>query len=314
MGVLDIWGGGAKRRAVADGERAAIEREIKLCDRDPEKVCADCTSGGESSDDEDEKRVILKGEEVFARLEIDTESRLFNSSKVPAVHFVVPTSQVDWKHDACSEREGSVQHKISLWCERQDLGQSMSCNVTSLPIDIMNIDVMRGARNNVLVLPHFVWIQDLDARTVDETLDSLVPDLMDTAVKRPGLLQKHQNLTEAKEDSFVFICSHTTRDKRCGVTAPYMRQVFERELQKHGLFRDNSDLRPQGTNVQFTNHVGGHKFAGNVQIYLKKFNTLVWLGRVTPKHIPAIVQNLIATDPPQLPFPEKVRCIRKYEW
>ena len=65
--------------------------------------------------------------------------------------------------------------------------------------------------------------------------------------------------------------------------------------------------------IAFVNHVGGHKFAANVQIYLRNPNTLIWLGRVTPTIVPSIVEHLIVPEEPTLPFPEKVRCIKKYQ-
>ena len=256
---------------------------------------------------------------MFKKLQIDKETPLFNSSKTPKLHFVVPTSQIDWQFDACMENEKSVQYKINQWCQdhadeylQTGEGQTLTCSVTSLPKDIMDIEVMRGTKNNVLILPHFIWINDLKSDDVKNTLDELVPVLLDHNLDKETLLKQKSNLSLAREKAFVFICSHTTRDKRCGVTAPYLKKTFEKQLQPHGLYRDNSDFRPDGVNVCFINHVGGHKFAGNVQIYLKNDHTLIWLGRITPKNVPTIAENVLIPEKPTLPLPEKVRCIKKY--
>ena len=301
---------------LSEDARRMISEEIRLTGSLSHDKCENCSG---SDDDDDDDETLLDGEKVFSKLTIEWSEPLYNTSKTPKVHFVVPTSQQDWKYDACQEKPGSVQDKISNWCQANvekyqnesiGEGQTLTCSVTSLPINIMDIEVMKGIKNNVLVLPHFLWINDLHSSEVDETLNALVPDLLSNNYDEQQLLSKHKNLSIAHEKAFVFICSHTTRDKRCGVTAPYMKKMFDKRLQKYGLYRDNSDLRPDGVN----SHVGGHKFAGNVQIYLKETRTLIWLGRVSPKHVTSLVDHLIIPKEPTLPFPEKVRCIKKYRW
>lgn len=317
MGITDYFKGASNTEILTEVDQLnnialeEIQKEIDVCakDSDGESVC----SGGCDSVD------MKKGEEVFSKLQIDYETPLLNSSKVPKLHFIIPTCQKDWAHDACSEKDNSVENNINNWCKLHDEeyanigeGQSLTCSVTSQPIDIMDIDVMRHKKNNVLILPHFIWINNLKSENVTETLDELVPILLNRDLSKQELFEKYPNISPAKEKSFVFICSHTTRDKRCGVTAPYMKKIFDKLLKEHGLYRDNSDFRADGCRVSFINHVGGHKYAGNVQIYLQEAQTLVWLGRVTPKYIPMIFEHLILPDVPALPIPEKVRCIKKY--
>ncbi|SCU94293.1 LAME_0F06898g1_1 [Lachancea meyersii CBS 8951] len=302
MGLLSIFKGSQK---VSKKELAEIERVIEVCDHQ----CGECdpVEGGSAD--------MEKEETKFGKLKIEHDTPLFGSSKSAKIHFVVPTSQTDWAHDACDERQGSVQQRISQWIEKrgsdfpQGPGATLKCSVSSLPIDMMDIDVMRGVKNDVLVLPHFLKIKALKASDVATQLDFLVPLLVEN--KREQLLAL-ENIVEAHENSFVFLCSHKTRDKRCGITAPILQKLFYQELQPHGLYRDASDFRPGGCTVGFVNHVGGHKFASNVIIYLKSSHSLIWLARVTPKNIPAIVNLMIVPEKPQLPWPEKVRCVEKY--
>lgn len=288
----------------------AISDQIDICD----ELARDATCSGDCQHDIDE------GEDIFSRLQIDYSTPLYNSSKTPKIHFIVPTSQSDWQHEACLEKPESVQANISRWCQNNlekfvdvSEGGSMNCNVTSLPLNIMDIQAMKGVKNNVLILPHFLWIHDLKSENVNNVLDDLVPALLENKIDKRAMLAKKPYLSEAREQSFVFICSHKTRDKRCGVTAPALKRTFDKELQAFGLFRDNSDFRPNGVNVSFINHVGGHKFAANMLIYLKKSNTLIWLGRVTPRNVPLVVKSLIIPENAALPWPEKVRCIKKYQ-
>lgn len=305
MGLLDYLKGGSKD-PISSSDAREISEKIEVCD---ENSCnQECEVDGESIDE---------GEAAFAKLKIDHETPLYNSSKPPKIHFVVPTSQKDWSHDACSENKNSVEYKIDQWCnshesEYKKLGENVriSCAVSSLPKDIMDIQVMKGVKNDVLVLPHFVWIDNLTSDKVDETLSRLVPEFL--TKKTEELPLESMGLRLAKEQAYVFICSHMRRDKRCGIMAPYLKKSMDKQLQRWRLYRDNSDFSPNGVRVVFVNHVGGHKFSANMQIYLKTPNSLIWLGRVTPRNVPYIVNELIIPERPRLPWPEKVRCLQKY--
>lgn len=68
----------------------------------------------------------------------------------------------------------------------------------------------------------------------------------------------------------ILMCSHKTRDARCGQSAPLLRKEFERILRPMGLYRDLQDDRPGGVGIYFINHVGGHKYSANVMIYRRE--------------------------------------------
>lgn len=68
----------------------------------------------------------------------------------------------------------------------------------------------------------------------------------------------------------ILMCSHKTRDARCGQSAPLLRKEFERILRPMGLYRDLHDDRPGGVGIYFINHVGGHKYSANVMIYRRE--------------------------------------------
>ncbi|KAL1923519.1 uncharacterized protein VTP21DRAFT_8499 [Calcarisporiella thermophila] len=109
-------------------------------------------------------------------------------------------------------------------------------------------------------------------------------------------------------DSIILICSHRKRDKRCAITAPFLRDEFEKTLSSHGIFCvgfDNSrylkdagllcDMAEEqrGVVVYMVSHIGGHKFAGNVIVYTQKGQRGIWYGRVTPCHAEPIVYQTI---------------------
>ena len=84
------------------------------------------------------------------------------------------------------------------------------------------------------------------------------------------------------------------RDKRCGVTGPILQVEFNNYLKELGLEDDGeSDDR---VGVCLVSHIGGHKFAGNVIVYLRDGNNVgqgIWYGRITPHHVKAVVDETI---------------------
>ena len=118
--------------------------------------------------------------------------------------------------------------------------------------------------------------------------------------------------TRRINDIVVLICGHGGRDKRCGILGPILEDEFSTKL-RHAQFTVGSlpDLKStahpaaQGhANVALISHIGGHKFAGNVIMYIppdfKIKGTLsplagkgIWYGRVEPKHVEGIIEETV---------------------
>lgn len=120
-------------------------------------------------------------------------------------------------------------------------------------------------------------------------------------------------------DVMVLICGHGGRDMRCGVAGPILRDEFEVKLASKGLSVQKGavQINPEeskqidgvgggvGARVGLISHIGGHKFAGNIIVYLppemKTKNGQkhplaghgIWYGRVEPKHVEGIVEQTI---------------------
>jgi hypothetical protein len=117
-------------------------------------------------------------------------------------------------------------------------------------------------------------------------------------------------------DIFVLICGHGGRDMRCGVLGPVLRDEFRERLPEAGVQvlegpaeqevteGDSTDGK-LSARIGLISHIGGHKFAGNLIIYLPpsmktkdgKPHPLaghgVWYGRVEPKHVQGIVEETV---------------------
>lgn len=88
----------------------------------------------------------------------------------------------------------------------------------------------------------------------------------------------------------VLICGHGGRDQRCGVLGPLLQSSFRDEFKRRSIDAD----------VGLISHIGGHKYAGNVIIYLPPSmsdNALrgsgIWYGRVGPENVEGVVQETL---------------------
>ena len=93
----------------------------------------------------------------------------------------------------------------------------------------------------------------------------------------------------------IMICGHGSRDSRCGVLGPLLRDEFKRHVSVQ--FKERPQAAPE---ISIVSHIGGHVFAGNVIIYTPpslKHHPLagkgIWYGRVEPKHVEGILKTTI---------------------
>ena len=126
---------------------------------------------------------------------------------------------------------------------------------------------------------------------------------------------------DLSDSATILICGHSARDQRCGILGPVLSSEFERVLSQNGyVLEDDQELGSQSSNskgeegteararVGLCSHVGGHKWAGNVIIYVPRHATLkmdgglkenplagmgVWYGRVEPRHVEGLVEETL---------------------
>lgn len=108
----------------------------------------------------------------------------------------------------------------------------------------------------------------------------------------------------------ILICGHNTRDTRCGILGPLLRDEFcsylnakERSIESRG--GQQYTTQSNCSRVALTSHIGGHAFAGNVVIYLPKTFKMpsgelsplagmgIWYGRVEPRHVWGIMEETV---------------------
>jgi leucyl-tRNA synthetase len=158
--------------------------------------------------------------------------------------------------------------------------------------------------SSALLFPAFKRI-----RNIPHTSDAF-SDFATAYLKAKNLHAMHDNLSAAQKGNLtrdeavagrlpaaediikptILICGHGGRDQRCGILGPILQEGFRKEFQRRGI---------DGYVGQIS-HIGGHKFAGNVIIYVPPSmqNTAlrgagIWYGRVGPEHVEGVVEETL---------------------
>lgn len=151
--------------------------------------------------------------------------------------------------------------------------------------------------------------------------DGLSPVHRDRLLRKPRYAELLWGVRDVRE-VVVLVCGHGGRDLRCGVYGPLLRAEFERRLVgvgvevlrgavevegkgEGGLVEGESSGARTAARVGLISHIGGHKFAGNVIVYLPpglrtedgEVHPLaghgIWYGRVEPQHVEGIVGETV---------------------
>lgn len=191
--------------------------------------------------------------------------------------------------------------------------------------------------SSVYLLPSFVYVPYLP-RVSFEAATALVKGYLLPEKLHPmneGLSPVHKDRLVRRDayrpllpgvrdvrDVLVLICGHGGRDMRCGVMGPALRAEFETQLPRRGIdvlrgavpaeaapalpgSGNGEAASPTTARVGLISHIGGHKFAGNIIVYLPPHLRApdgrphplaghgIWYGRVEPKHAEGIVEETI---------------------
>lgn len=214
----------------------------------------------------------------------------------------------------------------------------MMLSASNMPVPYESHDDPPGhVRTTVLLLPAFKIIEHVTPQSVPDLITHYVNNAptnttplsisqtSDGAIHGasasasvpsvPDSLPSGLTAKPCPHQYLVLLCSHATRDARCGQSAPLLKREFERHLRPLGMYRDLDDERPGGVGIYFINHVGGHKFSANMMVYRRggsgsgsagekaaaKANgtpgeeaaQCIWLARVRPEDVENIVRYTI---------------------
>ncbi|XP_060191580.1 altered inheritance of mitochondria protein 32-like [Lycium barbarum] len=139
-------------------------------------------------------------------------------------------------------------------------------------------DDMEVSDGDILIFPEMIKYRDLKESDVDAFVDDVLVN------GNPW----SSGLQESLSGSYVFVCAHNNRDRRCGVCGPILIEEFSKAIESKGL-KDK-------VHVTACSHIGGHKYAGNVIIFSSgKDGEIVghWYGYVTPNDVPVLLDEHI---------------------
>lgn len=138
--------------------------------------------------------------------------------------------------------------------------------------------------------------------------DSLPESKRAKLTRKPELESSFPGAIDIQYSPVVLICGHGGRDMRCGVMAPVLEKEFSRVLRARGFSSAGGDGNPtdspEHAHIGLISHVGGHKYAGNVIVYIPPGMKAggsphplagkgIWYGRVEPKHVQGIIDETI---------------------
>ncbi|ERN19217.1 hypothetical protein AMTRI_Chr10g232300 [Amborella trichopoda] len=139
-------------------------------------------------------------------------------------------------------------------------------------------DGTETSNGDVLIFPDMIRYRKLTHFDVDTFVEEV---LVKETEWLPGTPEKLSS-------SYVFVCAHGSRDKRCGVCGPPLVKKFKEEIEARGM----SSL----VSVSPCSHIGGHKYAGNVIIFVPNNAGEVtghWYGYVSPEDVPILLDQHI---------------------
>ena len=300
-----------------------------------------CDNSCESSSCDSDGEVIWP---QFKKLDLD--SPLYNSSKPSTIQFLIPTNKDNWKHDAVNDEfeQDSVPRELNLLLKDFEDKGKFGINVVDQPIgdNIFDKDIIKYRKlEKMYIVPFFITLNNVWVNELEDMLDIMIPALLNTEGihTRAELINKLNGLFEKLScsaspldlNNLLLLCSHKNRDKKCGISAPIMKKEIFKQIE---TFNTEHEEKAVGkTDVWFTNHVGGHKFQANLQIYLnfknddnenspesaENGNLFIWLARVAPKDCKEIVKDLLVKkgdkkSDRKLLLAEKVRCRKRFTW
>lgn len=137
-------------------------------------------------------------------------------------------------------------------------------------------DGTETSNGDVLIFPDMIRYRRLTHFDVDTFVEEV---LVKDGEWLPGS-------PEPLKGSYIFVCAHGSRDKRCGVCGPSLVSRFKDEIELRG-HQNKVFVRP-------CSHIGGHKYAGNVIIFRSDNHGNVtghWYGYVMPDDVSTLLEQ-----------------------
>ncbi|GAA5863910.1 hypothetical protein JCM3774_004415 [Rhodotorula dairenensis] len=148
-------------------------------------------------------------------------------------------------------------------------------------------------RYSAVIYPDFVEIPSL---SIDEfpAFEKLLARLPEPSAVLPRVTSGNA----APQQTHIFVCTHRTRDCRCGDIGEPLYDALLREIKRRKL---GGELKAgtDGVRIARVAHIGGHKWAGNALVY-RSDGVGDWYGLLRAEDAPKLLDY--ATSPSSLPW------------
>ncbi|KAJ5107586.1 hypothetical protein N7456_004261 [Penicillium angulare] len=266
-------------------------------------------------------------------LPIDYEQALNGTMAAYAQQLLVCTGQRDWtsriENDGENQGWGNLVRGLKTLLGRGGPYLDPFNNILVTASSILPASNSASAASGLL-FPSFKYIPSIPAEILSSSdatdlrtfvrafllpeklhdMHSSLPESKQTDMTRaPNLTSNFPGTVDIEHSPTILICGHGGRDMRCGVIAPALETEFARVLKSQGFTSAGSDGTtiddPKHANIGLISHVGGHKYAGNVIVYIPPKMTIngsephplagkgIWYGRIEPKHVQGIVDETV---------------------
>ncbi|KAM5452070.1 Altered inheritance of mitochondria protein 32 [Microsporum audouinii] len=259
-------------------------------------------------------------------LEIDYDQDLNGTMAPYAQQVLISTGQRDWRSriedDGLDQSWGILGSRLKKLVFRTGKFADPYNNIVITNSSFTpSTDPSNKSVASAFLFPSFQYIPDipLDEDGLDRFVrafllplnphkaHSILPADKLQAIRRdPELQSTFKSMTSLKHSPTILICGHGGRDQRCGIMGPLLESEFGNILKDEGYTVGITPTdKVKHANVGLISHIGGHKYAGNVIIYLPPSlrsgsggaNMLagkaIWYGRVEPKNVQGIIRETI---------------------
>ncbi|RPB20772.1 hypothetical protein L211DRAFT_491940 [Terfezia boudieri ATCC MYA-4762] len=231
------------------------------------------------------------------QLDIDRETPLKGTIAVYNAHVLASTGKSDWNskielEDGLVADLKGVLGRAGLGKGFNDLPNNVILTTNSSYPSSPSVS-QHGRYSSAYVFPQNIYLpvvpHSSSATSTSEAHVQFIRTYLlpatNTFVHAAGLPHGPRKVHE----THVLICTHNSRDTRCGIIGPMINQLFTAYLSSKGLLHpEDPDISVRGkVRVGNISHIGGHKFAGNVIVYLppekdswNQGGKGIWYGRV----------------------------------
>jgi len=269
---------GLSSATVASPPSQFDESGLKITTPEEENLCLTCKDPCELHDQIP----------TLLAMKINQSKPLLGTVKPYGIQLVLSTGTFDWEAKI-EKTDGTFANVIS---------KELKSKKDSLPSKVLLTAGSSTSSSNdpnildILVFPSMIRFnsvhKDQISSWISSGLFSLPSSDPSSSSSSPSQESSPSSITPSSfpfdkldKKTYVLICTHKKRDKRCGVIGPMLVDEFQRILREKGMDQD--------VGVLGVSHFGGHKFAGNVIVYPGG----VWYGRVTACDVEVIVQKHI---------------------